>query len=55
MRQTFRDLWRNDDRAKYGLGREVLAGEHEWLEDHPLHEVSDRKSAAAHRVPARSA
>ncbi len=28
----FRALWRNDDDAAYRLGREVLAGEHAWLE-----------------------
>jgi alkylation response protein AidB-like acyl-CoA dehydrogenase len=28
----FRALWRNDDATSYRLGREVLDGEHEWLE-----------------------
>jgi hypothetical protein len=32
VRALFRALWRNDDRDAYGLGREVLAGEHAWLE-----------------------
>jgi alkylation response protein AidB-like acyl-CoA dehydrogenase len=32
VRALFRALWRNDDRDAYRLGREVLAGEHAWLE-----------------------
>jgi alkylation response protein AidB-like acyl-CoA dehydrogenase len=32
IRDRFRALWRNDDAAKYSLGRSVLAGEHAWLE-----------------------
>jgi alkylation response protein AidB-like acyl-CoA dehydrogenase len=32
VRGLFRALWRNDDEAQYRLGREVLAGEHAWLE-----------------------
>jgi alkylation response protein AidB-like acyl-CoA dehydrogenase len=32
VRELFRALWRNDDATRYRLGREVLAGRHEWLE-----------------------
>ena len=32
VERLFRDLWRNDDDAAYRLGREVLAGDHAWLE-----------------------
>jgi alkylation response protein AidB-like acyl-CoA dehydrogenase len=32
VRGIFRALWRNDDAAAYAMGREVLAGRHEWLE-----------------------
>jgi len=31
--RLFEDLWRNDDDDAYRLGREVLAGEHAWLEE----------------------
>lgn len=33
VRGLFRALWRNDDVAAYRVGREVLAGEHAWLEE----------------------
>ncbi len=32
VRAHFGALWRNDDADAYRLGREVLAGEHDWLE-----------------------
>jgi alkylation response protein AidB-like acyl-CoA dehydrogenase len=32
VRVLFRALWRNDDAEAYRFGREVLAGEHAWLE-----------------------
>jgi hypothetical protein len=32
VRQLFRDLWRNDDTRKAALAREVLEGQHRWLE-----------------------
>jgi hypothetical protein len=32
VRALFRALWRNEDADAYALGREVLAGEHAWLE-----------------------
>ncbi len=32
VRALFRALWRNEDAGAYALGREVLAGEHAWLE-----------------------
>jgi alkylation response protein AidB-like acyl-CoA dehydrogenase len=33
INDLFRDLWRNDDVAKYRSGLRVLAGDHAWLED----------------------
>jgi alkylation response protein AidB-like acyl-CoA dehydrogenase len=33
VRALFRALWRNDDARAYRVGREVLAGEHAWLEE----------------------
>jgi alkylation response protein AidB-like acyl-CoA dehydrogenase len=32
VERLFQDLWRSGDEAAYRLGREVLAGEHAWLE-----------------------
>ncbi len=32
VKALFRDLWNNDDPAKYRLGVEVLGGRHVWLE-----------------------
>jgi hypothetical protein len=32
VKGLFRALWHNDDDAAYAMGREVLAGKHEWLE-----------------------
>ncbi|HKQ60987.1 MAG TPA: acyl-CoA dehydrogenase family protein [Candidatus Polarisedimenticolaceae bacterium] len=36
VRQCFRDLWSNDDAFKYGISREVLDGQHAWLEEGAL-------------------
>ena len=36
VRSLFHDLWRNDDTFKYGVGRDVLAGNHAWLERGPM-------------------
>lgn len=33
IRERFRELWRNDDTAKYRAALQVLAGEHAWIED----------------------
>jgi alkylation response protein AidB-like acyl-CoA dehydrogenase len=33
VRDLFRELWRNDDRARYRLGVDVVAGRHQWLEE----------------------
>jgi hypothetical protein len=33
VKRLFKDLWSNDDIAKYGLSREVLGGTHAWLEE----------------------
>ena len=32
VRRLFRELWRNDDVAKYRVGQSVLAGRHVWFE-----------------------
>ncbi len=32
IRDLFRDLWRNDDVARYRVGVDVLGGRHDWLE-----------------------
>jgi alkylation response protein AidB-like acyl-CoA dehydrogenase len=32
VKGIFKELWSNDDAARYKMGRAVLAGEHEWLE-----------------------
>ena len=32
VRRLFRELWHNDDVLKYRVGRQVLDGEHAWLE-----------------------
>jgi alkylation response protein AidB-like acyl-CoA dehydrogenase len=32
VRRLFKELWSNDDTFKYRVSREVLDGEHEWLE-----------------------
>jgi len=32
VRRFFKEMWSNDDVAKYALGREVLDGTHQWLE-----------------------
>jgi hypothetical protein len=32
IRQLFRELWRNDDDARYRTARDVLRGRHAWLE-----------------------
>jgi hypothetical protein len=32
IQDLFRDMWRNDDVARYRLGVDVVAGRHEWLE-----------------------
>ncbi len=43
----FRDLWRNDDVARYRVGVDVLGGRHEWLEqgivDGPGSEASEAR------------
>ncbi len=33
VRRLFRELWRNEDAAKYRVGQQVLRGEHAWLEE----------------------
>jgi len=50
VRDLFRDLWSNDDVAKYRLGADVVAGRHEWLERGLLR--AGRKGAPAARAEA---
>ena len=33
VERLFEDLWKNEDEDAYRLGREILAGEHAWLEE----------------------
>ena len=33
VRQRFHELWHNDDDAKVAFSRQVLKGEHTWLEE----------------------
>jgi alkylation response protein AidB-like acyl-CoA dehydrogenase len=46
----FRELWQNDDRARYSVAQRVLAGEHRWLEQDlrslTLAEIAPRPEAA---------
>ncbi len=49
VRQTFRDLWRNDDVLKYKLGVAVMDGEHRWLEAGGV-SVESRLAAEAERL-----
>ena len=44
VRRLFRDLWRNDDVIKYGVGQRVLRGDHVWFE-------VDTMGALPHGVP----
>jgi alkylation response protein AidB-like acyl-CoA dehydrogenase len=57
VERLFEDLWRNHDDAEYRLGREVLAGEHAWLEEGGVRStltVDDlRPRAPERREPAR--
>jgi hypothetical protein len=33
---SLRDMWRNDDAAKYALAQELLQGRYAWLEQHAM-------------------
>jgi hypothetical protein len=46
VRGLFRDLWSNDDRARYGHGARVLKGEEAWLEAGILEHQAHRGQAA---------
>ncbi len=46
VKQLFRDLWRNDDVRKYGVGRTVLDGRHTWLERDIVLRAADTAPAA---------
>ena len=48
IRRLFRDLWQNDDVAKYRVGQSVLNGEHVWFE-------ADTLGAMPHGAEARDA
>jgi alkylation response protein AidB-like acyl-CoA dehydrogenase len=43
VRDLFRELWRNDDVARYRLGTDVVAGRHEWLENGRLVRAADTR------------
>src|SRR5262249_33262235 len=50
IRQLFRELWRNDDDARYRTAGDVLRGRHAWLE-RGLAESSLVKAAAEPALP----
>jgi hypothetical protein len=54
VRGLFRSLWRNDDVAAYALGREVLAGEHAWVEHGPVLGLDLTVEALRPRSPGRA-
>jgi len=49
VRDLFRDLWKNDDVAKYRLGADVVASRHEWLEGSLVGRRADPAPAAKTR------
>ena len=56
MRRLFRDLWRNDDSFKYAVGKNVLDGDHLWLEKlleglHGAQPVTPPREGTPERVP----
>ena len=54
VRGLFSALWRNDDAAAYALGREVLAGEHAWVEQGPIIGLGLTVEALRPRAPERA-
>jgi alkylation response protein AidB-like acyl-CoA dehydrogenase len=54
VRGLFRDLWRNDDDARYRLGTAVVAARHEWLEGGILGRAVEPR-AKVHRAPEKTA
>ncbi len=54
VRSLFRALWRNDDAAAYALGREVLAGDHAWVERGPVIGLDLTVEALRPRSPPRA-
>ncbi|HET8733370.1 MAG TPA: acyl-CoA dehydrogenase family protein [Anaeromyxobacteraceae bacterium] len=54
VRGLFRSLWRNDDATAYALGREVLAGEHAWVERGPVLGLDLTVEALRPRSPGRA-
>ncbi len=46
VRQSFRELWSNDDVRKYRLAQQVLRGEHVWLEEGALGFGESRAAAS---------
>jgi hypothetical protein len=53
VRALFRDLWSNDDVLKYGVGQEVLAGRHRWLEENSMGALPPGARARVERAAAR--
>jgi hypothetical protein len=49
VRGLFRELWSNDDVARYGHGVRVLQGEEAWLETGILEHGARRASVVEHK------
>jgi alkylation response protein AidB-like acyl-CoA dehydrogenase len=54
VRDRFRDLWANDDVARYRLGTAVVAGRHEWLERGTLGGATEPRAEARPQVEERT-
>ena len=44
VQQRFRELWRNDDDAKVAFSRQILKGEHTWMEEMVSEFVAGKQS-----------
>jgi hypothetical protein len=53
VKVLFHDLWRNDDKAMYALGQEVLKGEDAWMEREEL--VPEEVAASEPETPEKPA
>jgi hypothetical protein len=53
IQRLFRELWRNDDVAKYALGQSVLKGEQVWFEADTLGALPHGEPAGAEKVAGR--
>jgi alkylation response protein AidB-like acyl-CoA dehydrogenase len=52
IRRLFRDLWNNDDLVKYGVGSQVLRGDHVWFEVDTMGALPHGASPVRHEVAA---